>query len=210
VSRPDRLVLVAGTATEVGKTWVTAAVATGLRRAAVGVAARKPVQSYEPGAGPTDAEVLAAATGEPTEHVCPSHRSLPVPMAPPMAAAVLGVEQFTVAELVTELRWPAGTAVGFVESVGGVRSPIADDGDTVELARAVDPDLVILVADAGLGTINAVLTSAPPLAAWPTAVLLNRFDAGNDLHRRNRAWLVERHGLDIHTDPTTLEDLCRP
>jgi dethiobiotin synthetase len=210
VSRPERLVLVAGTATEVGKTWVTAAVAAGLRRAGVAVAARKPVQSYEPGVGPTDAEVLAAATGEAVATVCPPHRSLPVPMAPPMAVDVLGTDRFTVSDLVAELQWPAGTAAGFVESVGGVRSPIADDGDTVDLAAAVEPDLVVLVARADLGAVNAVLTTAPLLAAWPTAVLLNRFDADDDVHRRNRAWLADRHGLDVHSAPTTLEVLCRP
>ncbi len=40
---------VAGTATEVGKTWWTAAVARELRAAGVHVAARKPVQSGDPG-----------------------------------------------------------------------------------------------------------------------------------------------------------------
>lgn len=208
--RPERLVLVAGTHTEAGKTWVTAAVAAGLRRAGVAVAARKPVQSFEPGAGHTDAEVLAGATGEAAADVCPPARSLPVPMAPPMAAEVLGQEPPTVADLVAELTWPPGVEVGFVEAVGGVRSPIAVDGDTVELAAALGPDLVVLVADASLGAVNAVLCSAPWLAAWPTAVLLNRYDGGEDLHRRNRAWLVDRHGLDVHTDPASLEALCRP
>jgi dethiobiotin synthetase len=208
--RPERVVLVAGTHTEVGKTWATAAVAAGLRRAGVAVAARKPVQSFEPGAGPTDAEVLGAATGEDAAAVCLPARSLPVPMAPPMAADALDLAPFTVAELVDELTWPGGVQVGFVESVGGVRSPIASDGDTVELAGAVGPDLVVLVADASLGAVNAVLSSAPWLSEWPTAVLLNRFDAADDLHRRNLAWLVERHGLDVHTDPASLEALCRP
>lgn len=208
--RPERLVLVAGTGTEVGKTWVSAALLAGLRGRGVCVAARKPVQSYEPGAGPTDAEVLGAATGELPEVVCPAHRSLPVPMAPPMAVDVLGLEPFAVVDLVGELAWPAGVEVGLVESVGGVRSPIADDGDTEALAEALAPDLVVLVADACLGAVNAVLTSLPPLAAWPTAVLMNRFDPADDLHRRNRDWLVERHHLDVQTDPASLETLCLP
>jgi dethiobiotin synthetase len=127
-----------------------------------------------------------------------------------MAVDALGLEPFTVAELAEAIRWPDGVQVGFVESVGGVRSPIASDGDTVELAGVVEPDLVVLVADASLGAVNAVLTSAPWVSAWPTAVLLNRFDAGDDLHRRNLAWLVDRHGLDVHTDPASLEALCRP
>ena len=63
MTRPRTLVFVSGTATEVGKTWWTAATARELRVAGAHVAARKPVQSGEPGAV-TDGEVLAAATGE--------------------------------------------------------------------------------------------------------------------------------------------------
>ena len=44
-----------------------------------------------------------------------------------------------------------------METAGGVRSPLAgDDGDAVALAGSLMPDVVVLVADAGLGTINAV------------------------------------------------------
>jgi dethiobiotin synthetase len=68
-SRPERLVLVAGTATEVGKTWVAAAVLAELRTRGVRVAARKLVQSFSPGEHPTDAEALAAATGEAPDDV---------------------------------------------------------------------------------------------------------------------------------------------
>ncbi len=35
------------------------------------MAARKPVQSFEPGSGSTDAEILAGATGEPVDSVMP-------------------------------------------------------------------------------------------------------------------------------------------
>ncbi len=131
-ARPARLVLVTGTGTEVGKTWFAAATIMALRERGIRVAARKPVQSFEPGAGPTDAEVLAAATGEIPDQVCPPHRSLPVPMAPPMAADALGRPAFTVAELGHEIEWPDDVDVGLVEGVGGPRSPLAADGDTVD------------------------------------------------------------------------------
>ena len=52
-------------------------------------------------------------------------------------------------------------------------------------------DRVVLVADAGLGTINAVSLSVAPFArarARPV-VVLNRYDPDDDLHRRNRTWL---------------------
>ena len=198
--RPDRLVLVAGTGTEVGKTWTAAALARHLAGAGVAVAARKPVQSFAPDDDATDAHVLAAATGETPETVCPPARWLPRAMAPPMAAEALGRPAFTVADLVAELAWPEGGGVGLVEAVGGVRSPLAADGDTVDLARRLGPDLVVLVADAGLGTINAVRLSAGVLARWPLVVALNRFDPADDLHRRNRDWLAGPDGLTVTTD----------
>ncbi|MGH9030817.1 MAG: ATP-dependent dethiobiotin synthetase BioD [Acidimicrobiia bacterium] len=210
MTRPARLVVVTGTATEVGKTWFAAATLTELRALGVAVAARKPVQSFEPGTGATDAAVLAAATGEDPEEVCPPNRSLAVPMAPPMAADALGAPRFTIANLADELRWPPATDVGVVEGVGGPRSPLAADGDTVDLVTALAPELVVLVADAGLGAINAVLLAAAPFAGHDLLVALNRFDSDDDLHHRNRSWLVERCRADIVTDPRALAERVRP
>jgi dethiobiotin synthetase len=224
------LVICAGTATEVGKTWVGASVLANLRSAGMAVAARKPAQSFDPdGAQRTDAHVLAAATGEDPTVVCPSHRWYPVPMAPPMAAAALDLPPFTIADLVAELAWPeqplsdmsvhtsdteaadalAPPTVRWVETVGGVRSPLADDGDTVELCAAINPQLVVLVADAGLGTINAVLLSVAALAGHRLVTMLNRFNPTNDLHRRNLEWLARRCHLDVVTAPSALADRLR-
>lgn len=186
---PDRLVVMSGTATEIGKTYVGAALARVLRTDGMTVAARKPAQSFEPGQGPLDAEVLAAATGEHPDEVCPPHRSYEVAMAPPMAAQVLARPPVLLDDLIAELRWPPNVDVGLVEGVGGPRSPIAIDGDTVDLAARLHPHVVVLVADAGLGTINAVRMSLAALGAFEVVVMLNRFDDGDDLHRRNREWL---------------------
>jgi dethiobiotin synthetase len=205
-ARPERLVVVTGTGTEVGKTWVACRLARALRERGLIVAARKPVQSYAASDDPagTDAALLAEATGETPQLVCPQHRWYPVPMAPPMAADVLGRPGFTVADLVKELAWPAGVAVGLIECAGGVRSPLAADGDALALAEALQPERVVLVADAGLGTINAVRLAAGALEVWRVSVVLNRFDATVDLHQRNRAWLAERDGLHVVVDGSDL------
>src|SRR5215208_3148377 len=105
-ARPRTLVFVAGTATEVGKTWWTTAVARELRAAGVHVAARKPVQSGDPGDA-TDAELLAAATGEDPDAICSPRRTLPLAWAPPMAARELGLPPFTTADLAAGIEWPA-------------------------------------------------------------------------------------------------------
>ena len=248
-ARPRTVVLVAGTGTDVGKTWVAAQLLAAWRHAGYQVAARKPAQSYElphsyelahshqlpeserparstdrPGSGAsvpsknrprsaatdlevlTDAEVLGAASGEPATTVCRSERWYPVPLAPPMAAEVLGRPGFTVADLVAELDWPRPAVdFGVLEVAGGVRSPQASDGDAVDVACLVQPDQVVLVADAGLGTINGVrlavealaTVTAPAGCSAPVNVVLNRFDPAASLHERNRRWLAERCGLRV-------------
>jgi dethiobiotin synthetase len=98
-----------------------------------------------------------------------------------------------------------------VEGAGGARSPLADDGDTVALAHALAADRVVVVADAGLGTINAVRLTVAALTSWTPVVALNRYDDNDALHRANRAWLAERDGFSVVTHPAELADeLTRP
>jgi dethiobiotin synthetase len=127
-----------------------------------------------------------------------------------------------VAELVEEVSWPPSRVdVGLVESAGGVRSPQTHDGDAVALMRALAPDVVLLVADAGLGTINAVRLSAGAVAdgadvgaagagagGMQIVVALNRFDGHNDLHERNRRWLADRDNMCVVTVPGEEKELA--
>ena len=204
MTRPRHLVLAVGASNDVGKTWLGTAAIGAVRRAdpELTVAARKPVQSYSPDASElTDADVLAQATGEDPHQICPPHRWLAVPVAPPMAADDLGMEPFTVADLIDELEWPDEQVdLGWVETVGGPRSPLADDGDSVTMAALLDPDHIVVIADAGLGVINATLLAVAPLSHWTSTVVLNRFDPANDLHLRNLGWLRDREELDVVVD----------
>jgi dethiobiotin synthetase len=214
VARPNQLVAVVGTGTDIGKTYVTARLLDILRKEGTSVAARKPAQSFDPSDDPDgyDAAVLGAASGEPPELVCPSNRWYEMAMAPPMAADALARPSFTLDDLVEELRWPeAPVDVGFVETAGGLRSPIANDGDCLALVVATMPDVVLLVADAGLGTINSVRLTMDILVRLPAqvAVVLNRFDGGSELHQRNRSWLRDRDDLRLFTFPGDETELAR-
>lgn len=222
--RPRFLVLVTGTGTDIGKTWVAAALAGALGERGWVVSARKPAQSFDPGdPAPHDADVLSNATGESAGDVCPAHRNYEVALAPPMAAEVLGRPSFTVAELVGEVEasWPAHAVdVGVVELAGGFRSPqAAPEPDVIgtlggddcrAFADLLAPDLLVVVADAGLGTINAVRSTLDGVSGGVSdsapLVVLNRFDFDDDLHQRNRRWLVDVDRFDVLTDVSALAD----
>lgn len=210
MTRPSRLVVVTGTGTEIGKTWVAAGLLAALAARGWRVAARKPAQSGHPGEV-TDADRLGAATGEDPAAVCPPHRSYGVSMAPPMAAEALGLPPFTIAELAAEVTasWPSpAVELGVVEGAGGVAAPQAADGDTAGLIAALHPDVVVLVADAGLGVINLVRLSLLALGERPV-VHLNRW-TGDELQRRNRAWLSERDGDQVTTSIPELAEHVPP
>jgi dethiobiotin synthetase len=208
VNRPRLLIAVIGTHTEVGKTWTSSHLLAYARLKGLRVAARKPVQSYEADQISTDAQQLSSATGEAVTDVCPDHRNYPLALAPPMAADLLQRPRIFLKDLVEEITWPAGIDIGLVETVGGPRSPLAHDGDSLDLLRELKPDSVVLIADAGLGTLNAVRLSIAAMTPIDPVVLLNRYDAANELHRMNRAWLEERYAVSVVSDVESLLARC--
>ena len=68
---------------------------------------------------------------------------------------------------------------------------------------------MVLVADAGLGTINAVRLSVGAFADFPVVVALNRYGDDDPLHARNLEHLTEVDGFDVVTAPRTLADRLR-
>jgi dethiobiotin synthetase len=77
---------------------------------------------------------------------------------------------------------------------------VADDGDSAALVHAIGADHVILVADAGLGAINAVRLAAGALRVDALTVMLNWFDGHDAVHASNRAWLTDRDGFSVVTE----------
>ena len=68
---------------------------------------------------------------------------------------------------------------------------------------------MVLVADAGLGTIGLVRLCAAVLEPAPI-VHMNRFDEAEDLHCRNEEWLRTREGLEVVTDIEALTTRVEP
>jgi dethiobiotin synthetase len=202
--RPQRVIVVTGTGTEIGKTYVAAQIAHSLREQGHSVIARKPAQSYEPGASSTDAHVLGDATGESPETVCPPHRWYPMALAPPMAAEALGMDPFNTRDLVAEVTasW-TGVEVCLVETAGGMWSPQASDGSHAgDLAAQLRADAVLIVTDPSLGVINRTRGAAAALdPSVRVVVLLNRFDSVDGVHAENLAWLVRHDQFTVVTSP---------
>lgn len=149
-----RVILVTGTDTEVGKTFVTAALARRLSRSGLVVKAIKPVESgcVGPVAAPSeDGAILASATGQerPTEAL----QRLEAPLAPPVAARQEGIPirddawAMFVADLADQ------SDIVFVEAAGGLFSPLSDRFDALSLAKHIGADVLVVSGDR-LGTIN--------------------------------------------------------
>ena len=134
--------------------------------------------------------MLAAATGEAVDDVCPPHRSYAAADGPAdgrRRARPAGPDARRARRPAS--RWPEPVPdVRWVELVGGPRRRWPSTATASTSTARLRPDRVVLVADAGLGTINAVSLSSAPFQALglEPVVLLNRYDPEVDLHRRNR------------------------
>ncbi len=220
---PRRLVVVAGSGTEIGKTWVTCRLAELALARGLSVAVRKPAQSFDPGTGPTEAEILASASGEHPHDVCPPRHWYPVAMAPPMAAAAAGMPELFADDLIAGITWP-GPAVdlGIVEQAGGIGAPQALDADGVDMVERLAPGCVVLVVRPGLGTLSDTRLAVGALRARygpgrrsgarepVLAVFLNRFDPSHAVQRANLEWLRDKEGLDVFTSPARLLEKLVP
>jgi dethiobiotin synthetase len=190
---------VTGTDTGVGKTQASRALLSLLVDAGWAPQGFKP---YESGCAslraPADALSLreAARSDLPLDVVCP-HR-FRAPLAPGIAARRLGREPDWRVTLAAWERVGRGSAV--VEGAGGLFVPLDSSHDVIDLIATLRLP-VLLVARAGLGTLNHTALSLEALAARDipvAAVLLSRGTPTRDTSERdNAALLAERHGVRV-------------
>jgi dethiobiotin synthetase len=190
---------VTGTDTGVGKTQASCALLSLLADAGLKPQGFKP---YESGcsslSAPSDALALrAAARSElPVDALCP-HR-FRAPLAPGVAARRLHHEPDWNTTLAAWERLRHGPVV--VEGAGGLFVPIDSRRDVIDLISALQLP-VLLVARAGLGTLNHTALSLRALAErgiTVRAILLSRGTPSRDPSERdNRLLLEERHGFRV-------------
>ena len=163
---------VAGSGTEVGKTYVTASLIRGLRRRGGRVRVCKPLASglppiTDPGFAHSDPAILLAAQGlavtAATLEACTPWR-FAAPLAPDLAAAAEG-RRVSLDEVVGWTRSvlaEPGFDHALVEGVGGVMSPVTWDATALDLAEALELP-VLLVCGSYLGAISHGLTAVEAL-----------------------------------------------
>ena len=171
MTRPEiRGLFITGTGTEVGKTYVAAAIARALAVAGRRVGVYKPAASgcrlVEGRLESDDELALWEAAGRPgeLEQVCPQRFA--APLAPHLAARAEGRE-IDAALLRRGLDvWTASSEIVVVEGAGGLLSPLSDDEYVADLAADFGFPLVVVAANR-LGTIHQTLATLVVADTFP-------------------------------------------
>lgn len=192
----SKSLFVTGTGTDVGKTFVTGLMLKKLRENGRRAAYYKVAMSGNDRRAdgsliPGDALRVKEMSGieQPLEEMCPYVYETAV--SPHLAAKLEGnpVELERVLEGLRDVQ--ARYDYVTVEGSGGILCPLRFDGQSIQLEDVIKAGNLgcLIVADAGLGTINAVVLTVEYMKARHIPVkglLFNRFEPGNPLHEDNR------------------------
>ncbi|MEU3175922.1 dethiobiotin synthase, partial [Streptomyces sp. NPDC007000] len=179
------VLVITGTGTEVGKTVVTAAVAATALGAGRSVAVLKAAQTGVRPDEPGDAEEVVRLAGAVTAAELARY---PDPLAPATAARRAGrapVRPHDVAETAAELA--AEHDLVLVEGAGGLLVRFDEDGGTLADAAALLSAPVLVVAAAGLGTLNVTDLTTRELRSrglTPAGVVIGSWPAEPGLAER--------------------------
>jgi dethiobiotin synthetase len=195
---PSRPVLVTGTDTGVGKTWVACALAQKLRAGGRTVVAIKPIETgcRDGTANEEDGQRLARAAGQ-TEPARAIVR-LAAPVAPALALdeADTGID-FDSLILRIE-RYAESAEITLIEGAGGLLTPLTWEWNATDLAQSLSAKALVVAADR-LGTINHTLLtlSALELTGIPiVGVVLVAPEAADRSTGTNAAAISRLSGID--------------
>jgi dethiobiotin synthetase len=178
--------VVTGTDTGVGKTIVTAAVAAAATQSGLRVAVVKPGQTGTAGDEESDADTVRRLAAPATVRTLAAY---PDPLAPLAAARVAGLAPLVLADVLAVIEELAAEhELILVEGAGGLLVPMGAGCWTVaDLAVALRASAVV-VARAGLGTLNhtALTLEALDRRDVPARVVIGAWPARPELvHRTN-------------------------
>lgn len=186
-------VLFVGTGTDVGKTHVTCALGAFLRARGIGVIAYKPIATGFSDRA-EDAELHARATGLPYLPPTFGYRR---PISPHLAAREEG-RPIELMPIVAEVdRLARAHEIVLVESAGGLFSPLDDTLTVADLAHALAPVVMVLVAPDRLGVLHDVRATQLAAAAFglPRPLLVLSAPSTPDDSTGTNAAEIERLGL---------------
>lgn len=147
------VLVISGTDTGVGKTTVTSAIAALAVAAGRRVAVLKPTQTGVDVGEPGDLDEVRRLAG-PTV-TCRELARFPDPLAPVTAARIAGLIPVTTATTAAVAReLAAGHDLLLIEGTGGLLVQLDGKGGTLADVAATLPAPVLVVAAAGLGTLN--------------------------------------------------------
>ncbi|MGW8668563.1 dethiobiotin synthase [Streptomyces niveus] len=163
------VLIVSGTGTEIGKTVVTAAVAAVALAQGRSVAVLKPAQTGVAPDEPGDVdEVIRLAGGVTTVELA----RYPEPLAPATAAGRAGARPVRPEEIAeTAEKLATEHDLVLVEGAGGLLVRFDHEGGTLADAARLLAAPVLVVAPAGLGTLNTTALTAEALRARGVAAL---------------------------------------
>jgi dethiobiotin synthetase len=158
------VLVISGTGTGIGKTVVTAAVATAALARGLSVAVLKPAQTGVAPDEPGDVAEVARLAGD--EVTGAELARYPDPLAPDTAARRVGLRPVGTVEIAeAAAKLSAAHDVVLVEGAGGLLVRYDEDGATLADAAGALGAPVIVVARAGLGTLNDTTLTAEALRA---------------------------------------------
>lgn len=154
-----RVLVVLGTGTAVGKTWVSVGLARALRQLGAFVMALKPIESGIAAAAlGTESDAGQLATASSALPGDPPYR-LAEPVSPHLAARRASVE-ISLGAALTYVRDHIAVSADFapacvlVETAGGLLSPLGDGITNWDFARGLEPASWLLVAPDSLGVLH--------------------------------------------------------
>lgn len=173
-SAPRRIVIT-GTGTGIGKTFVAAQLLELLRSAGLRCLGLKPLETGYVDPHESDAATLAQAAAH---ALVPPLLTCADPISPHRAARSLGapITPGAVRDWVTAHIAAAPPDVALIETAGGLFSPVDDCALNIDVVRALEPCTFVLVAPDRLGGLHDVLcgvTAARAVFRAPDAVCMN-------------------------------------
>lgn len=181
---------VTGTDTGVGKTVASAALLHALREGGLRAVGMKPVASgctrTADGWRNDDALALQAASDPRPRYADVNPYALPIATAPQLAARAAGVDVALALILDAHARLAAHADAVVVEGVGGWAAPLADDLEQVDVVRALQLPVVVVIG-LRLGclsharlTLRAIAADGCRCAGWIASAVDPQFEDRED------------------------------